>query len=436
MSFRLRPRRSPHGHWGLGTLGAALLLGALSGAQALNVRVLVSSGQQVTVRVPVTPVPTSPLLAPSVLASLPQPLTMNTWLVGVSGRQPGAHLTLGGQDAGNTALYLPPSPGSVVEISGRFYRGGVLLRAQNGGVQAINVVDVEDYLRGVVPAEMPSGWPASALAAQAVIARTYVAARINPAAPYDTCATESCQVYRGMDAEKPGTDAAIAATAAQVVAYAGKPASTYFSSDSGGFTASSAEVWGKEIPYLTARADPFSTGGPRSRWRLEVPLSKVQAVATQFGARVGALHAVSVTRVSESGRPQEILLSGAAGVARISGAQAGGFVRALGAMSSRATLSGLSPLVVEGSGAGHGVGLSQYGALELARQGYDHLHVLGFYYPGTTLNRLAGVRESAGAVLAGARPLPAPELASLPEPSSPSVPGPSWLTLRSGPGAP
>ncbi|MFD1732354.1 hypothetical protein ACFSC4_16740 [Deinococcus malanensis] len=74
-----------------------------------------------------------------------------------------------------------------------------------------------------------------------------------------------------------------------------------------------------------------------------MPLSKVQAVATQFGAKVGALRGVSVTRVSESGRPQEITLSGAAGVAHISGARAGGFVRALGATSSRAILSGLSP---------------------------------------------------------------------------------------------
>ncbi|MFC4427712.1 SpoIID/LytB domain-containing protein [Deinococcus navajonensis] len=389
----------------LGLLGGAVL-GALPGAQALNVRVLVSSGQQVTVRVPVTPVAPSPLAPVSALSSPAQPQAMNTWLVGAAGPGRGAHLTLGGQDAGNSSLYLPPSPGSVVEISGRLYRGGVLLRAENGGVQAINVVDVEDYLRGVVPAEMPAGWPQSALAAQAVIARTYVAARINPGAPYDTCASESCQVYPGVSAEKPGTDAAIAATSTQVIAYGGRPASTYFSSDSGGFTASSAEVWGKELPYLPAKADPFSAGSPRASWRLEVPLARVQGVATQFGARVGALKAVSVTRVSESGRPQEIALSGASGTAKLSGAQAGGFVRALGASSSRATLSGLDPLIVEGSGAGHGVGLSQYGALGLARQGYDHLHILGFYYPGTALSRLAGVGGVAGPALASHQALP------------------------------
>lgn len=384
----------------------ALSAGALPVAGALNVRVLVASGPEVTVRLPVTPVesPASPL-APTPVA-VPQPVSENTWTVGVRGEG----LTLNGQDAGSGTLYLPPSPGSVVNIAGKDYRGGVLLRAERGSVQAINVVDVEDYLRGVVPAEMPTSWPAAALAAQAVIARTYVAARVNPAQPYDTCATESCQVYRGVAAEQASADAAIKATAGQVVAFEGKPASTYFSSDSGGYTASSAEVWGRELPYLPAKADPYSVGGPRSRWRLEVSAAQVQAVASRYRVRVGTLRDVRVTRASESGRAQEVTLTGSGGVARLTGADASGFVRALGAASSRATLSGpvgpTTPLVVEGSGAGHGVGLSQYGALGLARQGQDHLHILGFYYPGTALSLLAEAPGTGRPVLAQLGPLP------------------------------
>ncbi|MDB5046562.1 MAG: sporulation protein, partial [Deinococcus sp.] len=360
-----------------------LLCGLVCGpaASALNVRVLVLAAPSLTVKVPVAPVPPATPLGLSPSVPTPAPLQFAAWRVGVQGSGAGARLTLNGQDSGNATLYLPPTPGSIVEIGSKAYRGGVFLRTEQGGVQAINVVNVEDYLRGVVPSEMPSSWPAAALAAQAVIARTYVAARINPALPYDTCATESCQVYTGIMAEKSTTDAAIAATAGQVVAYGGKAASTYFSSDSGGFTASSAEVWGRDIPYLTAKADPFSAGGPRARWRLEVPLSKVQEVAGRYGVRVGTLQAVTVTSLSPSGRPQDISFTGVSGVARVSGADAGGFVRSLGAGSSRATLSGLNPLIVEGAGSGHGVGLSQYGALGLARQGYDHLHVLGFYYP-------------------------------------------------------
>lgn len=383
-------------------LGLSLAaLPALSVAGALNVRVLIVSAPQVSVRA-LAPVGAAGL-GPALPTPGPAAPQGTTWRVGAQGER----LTLGGQDAGSATLYLPPSPGSTVEIAGRTYRGGVLLRAARGGVQAVNVVDVEDYLRGVVASEMPASWPASALAAQAVIARTYVAARINPASPYDTCATESCQVYGGVAAEKAQTDAAIRATAGQVVSYGGKAASTYFSSDSGGFTASSAEVWGTSAPYLIAQADPFSAGGPRARWRLEIPLARVQDIAARYGVRVGALKSVAVTRQSPSGRPQEITFGGATGSAKVSGADAGGFVRSLGAGSSRAVLTGLNPLVVEGTGQGHGVGLSQYGALGLARRGYDHLHMLGFYYPGTVLSVLA-LTPSGGPQLAGALPLSGP----------------------------
>ncbi|MDV6375642.1 SpoIID/LytB domain-containing protein [Deinococcus arenicola] len=351
-----------------------------------NVRVLVVAAPQLTVRVPVQATPQRDAFTPAPLLSPPASGPMTDWRVGVSGGQ----LTLNGRSAGNTTLYLPPTPGSVVEIAGKPYRGGVLLRVQDGGVQGVNVVNIEDYLRGVVPAEMPASWPAAALAAQAVVARTYVAARINPAAPYDTCATDSCQVYPGLRAEKAQTSAAIQATRSQVVAYAGKPASTYFSSDSGGFTASSAEVWGKALPYLRAQADPYSASGPRAGWRVEIAATQVQTVAARYGAKVGSLRAVTITRLSVSGRPEEITVSGSDGVARITGAKAGGFVRSLGAPGTRVKLSGLNPLVISGSGAGHGVGLSQYGALGLAKAGQDHLRILGFYYPGTSLSALSG----------------------------------------------
>lgn len=382
-----------------------LLLAALSAcsAGALQVRVLVVSGPQVTVRVPL-PAPERGSALGSGPLGAPAPLPSAAWIVGVT--PDGSRLTLNGQDAGNVALYLPPAPGSVVEISSRTYRGGVQLRVQDGGVQAINVLDVEDYLRSVVPAEMPTSWPAAALGAQAVIARTYVAARVNPAAPFDTCATERCQVYPGVRAETPSSDAAVASTRGQVVAYGGQPASTYFSSDSGGYTASSAEVWGQALPYLPAQSDPFSGGSPRARWRLEVGAAKVAEVAARYHVQVGALRGVAITRLSPSGRPLEITLSGAAGTGRIDGANAGGFVRSLGAAGTRVTLDASAlpaggPLVVEGSGAGHGVGLSQYGALGLARQGYSHLHVLGFYYPGTSLSVLSGGPVGRPALLAG-----------------------------------
>ena len=401
-----RTGRERRAGWLLAGCGLAAWVGGGS-AQALDLRVLVTSGPAVTVTV----LPPAP--APA-LGAAPAPLRQS-WRVGVAG----SHLTLDGRSAGSPTLYLPPAPGSRVELGGQTYRGGVLLRVQGQGVQAINVVDIEDYLRGVVAAEMPASWPAAALAAQAVIARTYAAARISPGKPYDTCATEQCQVYRGVRGEHPATDAAIVRTAGQVVVYGGQPAQTYFSSDSGGYVASSEEVWNTPLPYLVAQPDPHSVaaGGPGAQWTAEVPLTRVQQLAAGYGVRLGALSSVEVTRRSASGRAQQLTLRGAGGSRTLAGAEAGGFLRALGAKSSRVSLTRQgAALRLSGAGNGHGVGLSQYGALGMARAGYDHRRMLAFYYPGTTLDLLAGpsVRASVGAAGRAPEPLSPTLLAGTP----------------------
>ena len=158
---------------------------------------------------------------------------------------------------------------------------------------------------------------------------------------------------------------------------------------------------------------------------------QVAQAAGRYGVRVGTLRDVRVTRASESGRAQEVTLTGEKGTARLTGADAGGFVRTLGASSSRASLSGPvgpnTPLVLEGYGSGHGVGLSQYGALGLARQGQGHLNILGFYYPGTTLGVLAGAPGSGTPALAQLGPLPQPSA----QPSA--QPGASPALAQTGP---
>lgn len=309
-----------------------------------------------------------------------------TWRIGIAGR----NLTIDGKDAGGDTISLPPTDNSTIEFNGKSYRGGAILRIDRGAIQVINWVDVDDYVRGVVASEMPASWPNQALAAQAIIARSYVAVKVNPAAPYDTCANESCQVYGGIAAEHPRTDEAVRVTQGRVVTYRGKTAYTFFSSDSGGHTASALEVWNmRALPYLPAKPDPHSKNSPRSQWTLSIPLSKVQATAYKMGVRIGALQSISISRTTESGRPQEILFTGEKGSATLQGAKAGGFLRSLGAGSSLATINGLDPLIITGAGRGHGVGLSQYGALSMAQNGSSYNDILNFYYPGTSINSLA-----------------------------------------------
>ena len=401
------------------------LIGLLTGlllwsapASATNIRVLIvggSSGNTVSVRVPMQ---ISLAQSGTVQSGTVQGGTGQTGAVQNGTMQAGAAggfasgtyswtvtangsgLSLNGQDYGADTLYLPPVPGSVVEIAGRSYRGGLLLRATKGGVSAVNVLDLEDYLRGVVPAEMPSSWPLEALKSQAVVARTYAAARIDPAAYYDLCATDSCQVYGGLSRETASTDAAISATRAQVVSYAGAAAQTYFSSDSGGYTASSLEAWGQGLPYLNARPDSFSQGS-NSRWTFSLPLSRVAEIAGRYGVRVGALSSLNIVGVSPSGRATAVVLSGAAGSRTLSGADAGGFVRSLGAKSSRVNFSGRDPLIVSGAGAGHGVGLSQWGAAGMAGQGWNYLQIMGFYYAGASISSILGADVRGGQLSTG-----------------------------------
>jgi stage II sporulation protein D len=156
--------------------------------------------------------------------------------------------------------------GVPLQVAGKAYRGSITVQKDaKGKLQAVDAVALEDYLKGVVPAEMPSSWPAEALKAQAVAARSYALAERTPAKPYDLYADTRSQVYLGVATERPSTTAAIDATAGQVVTYAGKVATTYFSSSSGGQTAAASESFAKGVPYLQSVADPYDDS-PYRNW--------------------------------------------------------------------------------------------------------------------------------------------------------------------------
>ncbi len=153
--------------------------------------------------------------------------------------------------------------------SGR-YRGALEVRASGSRVLAVNAVDLEDYIRGVVSAESPASWPAEALKAQAVVARSYaVTTNVGTTSDgIDQYADTRSQMYRGVAAEFPSTDAAVAATKGEVVAYQGRPVTTFFFSTSGGkteniensFVGSSPRAWLKGVD------DPYDAISPKHKW--------------------------------------------------------------------------------------------------------------------------------------------------------------------------
>ncbi|MGH2972815.1 MAG: SpoIID/LytB domain-containing protein, partial [Gaiellaceae bacterium] len=149
----------------------------------------------------------------------------------------------------------------------RPYRGQIQVDVVDGKLRAINVVGLESYLFGVVPAEMPSTWTTPALEAQAIASRSYALATRQVAAPFDIYADTRSQEYLGVSHETTATTAAVDATTGQVVMYGGKVASTYFFSSSGGETDSIASAWGvAPVPYLVAVPDPWDTISPYHDW--------------------------------------------------------------------------------------------------------------------------------------------------------------------------
>src|SRR5207248_3615933 len=139
----------------------------------------------------------------------------------------------------------------------RPYRGQIQVDVVDGRLRAVDIVGLEQYLYGVVPAEMPSGWAPEALKAQAIAARSYALATRKVAAPFDVYADTRSQVYLGISHERAASTAAVDATKGQVLTFAGKVATTYFFSTSGGQTESSLDWTGVAVPYLVSVPDPY-----------------------------------------------------------------------------------------------------------------------------------------------------------------------------------
>lgn len=252
-------------------------------------------------------------------------------------------------------------------------------------------LDVETYLRGVVPIEASPSWPAAALQAQAIIARTYALEKKTLSRAYDVVTTEGDQRYGGPAAEHPATNAAVDATRGLTVRYAGGPASIFYSSCCGGHTEDAAEIWGHAaLPYLRGVDDPYCTAAPDYRWVRQLPLERARAALADRIA--GDLVAIDLIDPDASGRPRSAVLHAKSGesaalpVTDLRRRWGADVVRSTWLHDVSVDATQAVPFVhIEGSGRGHGVGLCQWGARGMALAGADAPAILAHFFPGTTV---------------------------------------------------
>lgn len=277
------------------------------------------------------------------------------------------------------------------EVEGRRFRGAVELLRGASGLRVVNELPLEDYVAGTVLGEISEQWGDAVLRAQAIAARTYALhRRAHPrSADFDLTATTTDQVYLGLDGETPTVRAAVEATRGEVLTYQGEPILAAYHSAAGGRTASAEEVWGRPLPYLASVDVPGEEDSPDTYWRTRISADALGAALATAGFEVGRVHDVAVSARSESGRTRTLHVRGTRGEVDLS---AEALRRALGARRLRSTLFELrrsgADFVFVGSGNGHGVGMSQWGARALALRGAGHRQILQRFYPGTRLERV------------------------------------------------
>ncbi|HXC64935.1 MAG TPA: SpoIID/LytB domain-containing protein, partial [bacterium] len=306
----------------------------------------------------------------------------------------GGRIAIDGKDlGGEAARILPLQAGTDVRVAGRRYRGRLWLKAVGGQLALVNQVGLEDYLKGVLPSEIPASWPVESLKAQAVAARSFALAKAQKGVqePWDLDDSTSSQAYNGADGEQAGPNDAVDATRGRVLSWHNAVVEAYFHSNSGGHTADASEVWGGQAPaYLRGEEDEASEDQPHYAWSATVPMDTAQHRLEAAGLWKGFLGGVEGRERSDSGRWISVELLGGGGVSRVVSANA--FRMALGADHLRSTNFKVrqhgDDLDFEGLGWGHGVGLSQEGARVLAQQGRDYRGILEHYYPGTRLAQL------------------------------------------------
>jgi len=333
---------------------------------------------------------------------------------------------------------------------GYYYAGAFEFRRNGGNITVINRVDMDDYVNGVVPYEMSSSWPLEALKAQAVCARSYAYTNLDKHKTFgfDLCASVDCQVYNGARLETENTRLAVSQTRGQYAIWNGTVAQTFYHSSSGGSTEDVTNVWVNDLPYLRAVRDNFEdlSRAANGRWSYTVTNAQLTSILNSKGhansgivsftadytpaGNVLALHFIdsSGRKLTFSRERARTILSSAThnisifsqrftvnsgqmlSVESANGtttrtdlnnitilgaggktSQASAATQVIGAdskISSVPQTQNDGTYVIQGTGWGHNVGMSQWGARGMAELGYSYTDIIAHYFTGVHVGSL------------------------------------------------
>lgn len=306
-------------------------------------------------------------------------------------------LRIGSNEIASSAVVLQSAPGAIFRVNSKPYRGDLILRRSGKGrLMVINRLPLEEYLVGALTSEVSAGWPLESLKAHAVVSRTMTAHRIwiRKGQEFDMTADTSTHLYHGVSAERGRTRQAVEETRGQVLAFSGELFSATFHANCGGHTEDAAELWSVKGDLLPLRGvpDPHCRNLKHYRWKAAIPDEEFLARLGGEAVKIGALQEVAVMELNRSGRARAIRIRGDQGLLTLTGRQLREKLGANRLRSLKFTVSvKQGKVLLEGFGWGHGVGLCQWGAFGMARQGKGMDEILAFYFPGAQKRRLQGL---------------------------------------------
>jgi stage II sporulation protein D len=305
----------------------------------------------------------------------------------------GGKIQFGNKSLGDKAIRISSEEKGGFTFNGTEYRGELDLTVTSGGLRAVNFVELDDYLKGVIPREVYSFWPMSALKAQAVASRSYAVfeayRRKNLA--YDLTSDTFTQVYGGRSAERARTTKAVESTRGEVLKYKGELIPGYFHASCGGRTTSVSKVWGgpDSEPFQGVRS-PYCRWSPFFRWRARVPTTLLLDKLKESGYSLERIDDIKIGGVDSSGRVEYVRVRAGNQWFEIS---IKGFMNAVGAVNLKSSNFRVRkyPLFYDfyGYGWGHGIGMCQWCAFGLSLRRWDYKRILEFFYPGAEVSYLS-----------------------------------------------
>lgn len=293
----------------------------------------------------------------------------------------------------NNRVLIKTFHADIFAVNNRYFRGDIqIIKKADEKLLVVNYLDLEDYIKGVLYHEVSHHWPIEALKAQAVACRTYASSQIEAgiSQDYDLTADIYSQVYGGRTSERYRTNRAVELTKYQVLNFQGKIFPTYYHATCAGHTQDASSLWKIDLVPLRGLVCNFCVDSPHFKWHKILALSAIEKKLVACGySGVKHISSIEILDRDASDRVGSLKITSNKGIAKISAKDLRNFIGPNEIRSTNFTVRVVDQTAFfDGLGWGHGVGLCQWGAYAMARQGYRYSEILEYYYPGSVLVKL------------------------------------------------